>query len=39
MDIQQDANNFMQKKQQNHLTLSKDISDLFQRISGMPDHT
>ena len=38
MDIQQDANNYMQKI--NKITLSRDISDLlFHRTLGMPNHT
>ena len=38
MDIQQDANNYMQKI--NKITLSIDISDLlFHRTLGMPNHT
>ena len=40
MDIQQDANNYMQKNQQNHSTLSRGISDLlFLRALDMPDQT
>ena len=40
MDIQQDTNNYMDKNQQNHSILSKDIRDLsFQRTLGMSDHT
>ena len=32
MDIQQDANNYVQKYQENHSALSRDIGDLlFQR--------
>ena len=40
MAIQQNANNYTQKNQQNHSTLSRDISDLlFQRTLGMLDQT
>ena len=40
MDIQQDGNNYMQNYQQNHSTLSRDLTDLlFQGTLGMPDHT
>ena len=36
MDIQQDANNYMQKINKNHSTLSRDIGDLlFRRTLGM----
>ena len=40
MNIQQDANNYTQKINKNHSTISRDISTLlFQRTLGMPDHT
>ena len=39
MNIQQDANNYMQKTQQIHSTLSTDIDDLLFQRTCMLEHT